>query len=186
MKQMEQAVLEFFNGLISNNFILDTFLKFVAIYLIWVIPLFLIIYFLLGSKKIALRAFFAGVLSWLLFADLIGNYIYFRPRPFTTLPLKEVVFHRPDYSFPSDHAAFLFALAFSFYLAGAKKVSYWLFGLGIIIPIVRVMAGLHFPTDILAGWLLGIFVAWLLWLVKDPIDKWIIEPLIWVAKKMRI
>lgn len=185
IKQMDQAIFQFLNNLVGRNFILDAFLKFLAVYLIWSIPLFLIIYWFLGVKKTALRSALAGILSWQVFANLIG-YLYFRPRPFFALPIKEFIFHRPTYSFPSDHAAFLFALAFSFYLAGEKKLSFWLFGVGIIIPIVRVIVGVHYPSDILAGWVLGILVAYLAWLIKDPLDKWILEPLIWLAKKLRL
>lgn len=185
IKQMDQVVLRVLNSLVGRNFILDGLLRFLAIYLIYLIPLFLIIYWFLGSKKTVLRAFISGALAWQGFANLIGH-LYFRPRPFTTLPLKEFIFHRPNYSFPSDHAAFLFALAFSFYLAGGKKVSFWLFVIGIIISLSRVIVGIHYPSDILAGWVLGIFVAYLIWLIKDPIDKWIIEPLIWVAKRIKL
>lgn len=182
---MDGEVFRFLNSFFGRNFVLDVILRFCAIYLIYTIPLFLIIYWFLGNKKTALRAAISGLLAWQGFANLIGT-LYFRPRPFTTLPLKEFIFHRPTYSFPSDHAAFLFALAFSFYLSGEKKISYWLFAIGIALPTARVIVGVHFPSDILAGWVLGILVAYLVWLVKDPIDKWILSPLIWLAKRLRL
>lgn len=182
---MDQQIFHFLNSLVGRSPILDFIFKIFTVYLIYAIPLFLFIYWFLGSKKTALRAAISGVLAWGGFANLIGH-LYFRPRPFTAFPLKEFIFHRPTYSFPSDHAAFLFALAFSFYLAGEKKVSFWLFVIGIIIPVTRVIIGIHYPTDILAGWALGIFVAWLIWLIKDPLDKWISEPLIWIARKLRL
>jgi undecaprenyl-diphosphatase len=182
---MDQAIFSFSNSLLGKSVVFDSLIKFLAVYLIYSIPLFLIIYWFLGTKKTALRAALAGGLAWQGFAKLIGH-LYFRPRPIVSLPAKELIFHRPDYSFPSDHATFLFALAFSFYLAGERKISYWLFVIGIFISVSRVVVGFHYPSDVLAGWVLGIFVAWLLWLAKDPIDKWIIEPLIWLAKKMRL
>jgi len=182
---MDTKIFLFLNQAVGVSHCLDQFFKFIAVYLIYTIPLFLIVYWFLGAKKTALRAAVAGGLAWQGFAKLIGH-LYFRPRPIVSLPTKELVFHRPDYSFPSDHAAFLFALAFSFYLAGERKISYWLFVIGIFISVSRVVVGFHYPSDVLAGWVLGIFVAWLLWLAKDPIDKWIIEPLIWLAKKMRL
>lgn len=182
---MDKAIFHFFNGLLGHNYILDTLFKFIAIYLIYSIPLFLLIYWFFGSKRIALQATLAGVLAWQGFANIIGHF-YFRERPFVALPTKEFFFHRPTYSFPSDHATFLFALAFSFWLAGEKKISYWLFGIGVMISVCRIVAGFHYPTDILAGWVLGLFVAWLIWLMRRPINKWIIEPIIFAAKKLRL
>jgi len=165
---------------------LDQFFKFIAVYLIYTIPLFLLGYWFLGEKKTALRAAFAGILGWCGLAYLIGHYLYFRPRPFTALPTKELVFHRPSYSFPSDHATFLFALAFSFYLAGERKIGYCLLGIGVLVSVSRVVVGFHYPSDVLAGWVLGSFVAGIFWLAKDPLDKWAIEPIIRLAKKVRL
>lgn len=182
---MDQAIFQFASGLVFKSAVLDAVLKFLAVYLIYAVPVFLIIYWFLGSKKTAILATFAGVYTWLIASNLIGI-LYFRPRPFTFLSSKELVFHHPTYSFPSDHAAFLFALAFSFYLAGEKKVSYLVFGFSIIISVTRVIVGLHWITDVLAGWALGLIAAWLFWLIKDPLDKWVIEPIIWAAKKVKL
>jgi len=182
---MDLTVFYFLNHLTGQSASLDLLWRFLALYLIWSIPLFLMIDWFLGPKKIALRATLAGLLAWQGLGRLIG-YLYFRPRPMTILPIQEVIFHRPTYSFPSDHAALLFALAFSFWLANQKRTSYWLWTIGVIISISRVITGLHYPSDILAGWVLGIIVAWLVWILKEPIDKWIIGPLIWVARRIRL
>ena len=65
-------------------------------------------------------------------------------------------------SFPSDHAALFFALALGVFLvyrkAGVFALAYA--ALGISLP--RIYIGLHYPTDILAGALLGLGCVWLL------------------------
>lgn len=64
-------------------------------------------------------------------------------------------------SFPSNHAANTAALAstvtffFGFY-AGLPFIF-----LSLIIGYSRVYCGVHFPLDVLTGWLIGAFVGWL-------------------------
>lgn len=64
-------------------------------------------------------------------------------------------------SFPSDHAVMFFALATGIWLMsrtlGAIAFVYVL--VGICLP--RIYLGLHYPTDILAGALIGMGIAWI-------------------------
>jgi len=183
---MDTKILIFCNQVLGYNFFLDQFLKLIAVYLIYVIPVFLVGYWFFGEKKLALRAFLSGILGWCGFSYLIGTYLYFRERPFSAMPLKEFLFHRPTYSFPSDHATFLFALAFSFYLAGERAIGYCLFAVGVLVSIARVVVGFHYPSDVLAGWILGFLAAWLVWLAKRPVDRYVTGPIIWLAKKIKL
>ncbi|MCX6807008.1 MAG: phosphatase PAP2 family protein [Candidatus Berkelbacteria bacterium] len=50
----------------------------------------------------------------------------------------------------------------------------------------RVIVGFHYPVDILVGCVLGIITAWLIWLIKDLVNKWVINPIIFVAKKVKL
>jgi undecaprenyl-diphosphatase len=84
------------------------------------------------------------------------------PRPFVTFPMLEPLFLYGSHdSFPSGHATIFFALAtaiwFSHRWAGAA-----FFVAAILISIARVMVGIHYPVDILAGAIIGILVAALL------------------------
>jgi len=62
-------------------------------------------------------------------------------------------------SFPSDHTAVAFALAWLIYL-WSPKAGIWFLALALLIGVARIIVGIHYPTDILAGMLLGIFFAW--------------------------
>jgi len=185
IEKMDQKILYLLNGLTKRNQFWDSIFKFLALYFIYTIPIFLLIYWFLGSKKVALRAVLSGLLAWQVFAPLVG-FFYYRPRPFVVLPARELFFHRPTYSFPSDHASFLFALGFSFFFSGKRQVAFWLLSIGVLISLARVVAGVHYPTDILAGWGLGFLTAWLIWKVKDPVDRYFSQPLIRIAKKIRL
>lgn len=182
---MDLKIFNFFNNLCGQSSALDFFWKITSEYLIYIVPLFLVFFWFFGERRVALRAFISGVFAWWGIAHLIGN-LYFRARPFSTISGQEILFHRPDYSFPSDHAAFLFAIAFSFFLAGKKSISYLLFAISVVISLSRVVVGFHWPSDILVGWVVGIAAAYLIYLIKEPLDKYIIGPVIWLARKLKL
>jgi len=76
-------------------------------------------------------------------------------RPFNALPDVVALLPETGFAFPSAHSAFFAALAFSvFYFH--RKTGYLLILLTVLIGIARIMAGVHFPVDILGGFLVGI------------------------------
>ncbi|MHB1485360.1 MAG: phosphatase PAP2 family protein [Saccharofermentanales bacterium] len=125
--------------------------------MIWVvISLFLII-----SKKtryIGIIAISALILSAII-GDGILKPLFHRPRPFTVFPEIKVLIKEPTiYSFPSGHTASSFAAAFvlSTYLRKYSVIFWILAGL---IAISRLYLFMHYPTDVIAGAILGILCA---------------------------
>ncbi|HQA96039.1 MAG TPA: phosphatase PAP2 family protein, partial [Candidatus Colwellbacteria bacterium] len=57
-------------------------------------------------------------------------------------------------SFPSGHVAFLFPIALAAWKYN-KKLGIWLIAATILMGISRVIAGVHWMTDIAAGFLVG-------------------------------
>jgi undecaprenyl-diphosphatase len=83
-------------------------------------------------------------------------HVWDRPRPFTTHAAATHLLSAPspDPSFPSDHAAAAFAIAFC-----VLAVSRWA-GVGFLaaataIGLSRIALGMHYPSDVLAGMLVG-------------------------------
>ncbi|MEK7178114.1 MAG: phosphatase PAP2 family protein, partial [Patescibacteria group bacterium] len=81
------------------------------------------------------------------------RFFYHRPRPFLALGLPHLITDNA-YSFPSGHTIFLFALATATYFFN-KKLAYFLYFSGAVIGFARVAGGVHYPSDILGGAVLG-------------------------------
>ncbi len=82
-----------------------------------------------------------------------------RERPFISCDvIKQAAPALDRYSFPSGHTmhAVAFAIMFSAYLPGLSSL---VWGFAIFVAMSRVILGLHYPTDIAAGALLGACVA---------------------------
>ncbi|MFY9492956.1 MAG: phosphatase PAP2 family protein [Minisyncoccia bacterium] len=90
---------------------------------------------------------------------LIRNF-YPRERPFAFEGLDSLINQNAlESSFPSGHATFFMALAVYFLLAGQKKLGYFLLISAVLIGVARVAAGVHWPSDIVAGWAVGALVS---------------------------
>lgn len=92
-----------------------------------------------------------------------------RPRPFVVEAISPLIGHAATPSFPSGHATFLAALAVYFLLVGGREeklLGWLLLALAVLVGISRVAVGLHWPTDILAGWLVGALISAGVWYLK--------------------
>jgi len=106
----------------------------------------------------------AAGLAWSI-AELILKPLVVRLRPSSALNAATVIGGFPlGYSFPSTHATFAFALA----VVLAYKEPKWkkgLFLLAFAISLSRVYLGHHYPSDVVAGGLLG-------WGIGSLVIRW--------------
>ena len=110
------------------------------------------------KKKEILGVFFAGILAYIV-SILLKIFIQ-TPRPFDAFSQVHSLISETGYSFPSGHATFFMALAMSIFFMH-KKAGYWFMFFALLIGLARIIAGVHFPVDILGGFVLGALVAWL-------------------------
>ncbi len=81
--------------------------------------------------------------------------IFPNPRPFEILTDANILYeHRGLDSFPSGHATFYMSLAASLFFYHRKLALAYFLG-ALVIGTARIAVGIHWPFDILAGFLLG-------------------------------
>jgi membrane-associated phospholipid phosphatase len=98
------------------------------------------------------------------------SHLWERARPFTEHPaLTHVLSARTaDPSFPSDHASAAFAIAFAV-LAFSRRAGIAFLAAAALIALSRVALGMHYPSDILAGALIGFGAATLVTTLGRPL-----------------
>ena len=102
----------------------------------------------------------ALLLSLLLCNVLLKNLLA-RPRPYEVLTwLQPLILPPQDFSFPSGHASSSFAAAASL-IGLEKKWTVPAFMLASLISLSRLYVGVHYPSDVLGGLLLGLSCAYL-------------------------
>ena len=119
-------------------------------------------YFTSFNREFSLRV---GIIIGFI-AAFFGRYVvksfivpfYNTPRPFEVLEeVNRLISHSGMESFPSGHAVFFFALSTALVLYN-KKLGVFLFTSSVLMSLARVTAGLHWPSDVLAGASLGIII----------------------------
>ncbi|MFC4817851.1 phosphatase PAP2 family protein [Flavobacterium sp. GCM10023249] len=161
---LDKELLVFLNGLGSEPF--DGFWLIITKQLHWS-PIFLLVFYFL-QKKIGWKNFGIVILVLTLlivFTDQVTNLVknsVQRLRPCNDLEINSIiriVKSSSTYSYFSGHAAnsmastvFMFALMRKHY-----RYAFLLFLFPLIFAYSRIYLGLHFPGDILSGYLFGIF-----------------------------
>ncbi len=160
---LDYLIFEKINSLAGKYPVLDAIAIFFAKYFDYLL-IFLILLFLLKNFKKYWRpvanAISAGFLARLVLAEMI-RFFYKRPRPFVENKVNLLLNHSSSSSFPSGHAAFYFAISTVIYSYN-KKAGYLFFLTSFLISFSRIFCGIHWPSDILGGALIGIFSGWLI------------------------
>jgi len=142
---------------------LDGFTIFFAEYFEYVLVLSLLFFLAVAFRKY-LKMIIQALISAVLARFVIVSFIRFilpRSRPFIENNINLLIDYPDKASFPSGHAAFYFALSTIVYLCN-KKIGILFFIASFLICLARVFAGIHWPSDILAGIVVGIFSGWLI------------------------
>ena len=93
---------------------------------------------------------------------IINKNIVQRPRPFVKVTDLQIIIPTPsEYSFPSGHTASSFAAASVFYRHLPKQLGIPSVVLAGIIGFSRLYVGVHYPTDVIAGVIMGILLSYM-------------------------
>lgn len=92
--------------------------------------------------------------------NLVLKNLVMRPRPYEVMAgLHALIGPLGDSSFPSGHATSSIAAGFVMLKGTPRYVGITAFVLAVLIALSRLYLGVHYPTDVLVGALIGLFAA---------------------------
>jgi undecaprenyl-diphosphatase len=183
----DRSAFEVMNKWFSSSFF-DALMPIIADFYVWVIPIAIIWlwYFVRSERRgriIALCAFLVIAATDQASSSLVKPYVQ-RQRPCNVIPACRLYMdgnwittdkfglttYKTSYSFPSSHAANI-----------AGQAIYWMYFYPHLAPVFmfaaaivgwsRVYMGLHYPSDVMAGYILGGIIALL---VAYPLRLWVL------------
>lgn len=155
--QIDFSILDFIQEYLRND-VLDSLMVFFSLIgeggLVWFLIAIPMLFFKKSRVCGVVLILSMGVV--LLLGEFILKNVFCRIRPCNVNAEIELLIKRPSsYSFPSGHTGSSFAAATSVFLWN-KKIGICALVLAFLIAFSRLYNYVHFPTDVLAGMLLGI------------------------------
>lgn len=127
-----------------------------------------------GLWRRALFVMAASFGGWFLNGAL--KQLFQRPRPDVVPHLREAM----SLSFPSGHAltsavVYLTLGALSMHIARRRLTKLYCMAMAMLATVLvgmsRIYIGVHYPTDVLAGWLIGLSWALLCWMIERSLER---------------
>jgi undecaprenyl-diphosphatase len=165
---IDYFIFQKINSLAGKSVCIDSLGIFFAEYLGYFLVAILFLFLLKNSKKyrpMAVKGLISAFFSRFGIIELI-RFFWDRSRPFVENNVNLLLNHPVTSSFPSGHAAFYFGLSTIVYFYNKKLGILFLISSSLI-SISRVFVGVHWPSDILAGAIVGIFSGWLVMKISD-------------------
>lgn len=162
---MDLTLFRLLNAFAGHGALWDGVIVFFASYLQYVLIALLVVFAFWPARRFqtAYTAAIAAVIARYGVKSLLVTFIH-RARPFVTLDsvrnLIPADISENLQSFPSGHAVFFFALAMAVYRYNKRWGTLFFIG-ATLMGIARVIAGIHWPGDIVGGALIGRLVGWL-------------------------
>jgi undecaprenyl-diphosphatase len=159
---IDLSIFYFVNHTIANS-VCDWFFVLITTQTNWYIAYGVLIYFLLTKFGWEGRAILLLLILTIVISDQISSHLLkeavARLRPCWELPdVRLLVPCGGGKSFPSSHAVnnFAFAVIMSYYFRRYRVVFYVI---AVLVALSRVYVGVHYPSDVIAGAVIGYLVA---------------------------
>ncbi|MCP4628122.1 MAG: phosphatase PAP2 family protein [bacterium] len=126
------------------------------------------------DRRTGARLFFLLLLS--AYLNAVAKVLADQPRPFTYDPRVQALVKAGGGGMPSGHTQNAVVI-WGFLAARSGKKIAWLIAAFLMagIPLSRVYLGVHFPTDLIGGYLLGGFLLILFLLSAPRLEVWLVE-----------
>ncbi|MDQ0497066.1 undecaprenyl-diphosphatase [Paenibacillus brasilensis] len=108
------------------------------------------------NRRMVIEAFASACLA-LGFGGILAL-LFYRDRPFVAHHVIQLINHPANASFPSDHATGAFVIAAAIWMFRKKDGLVWLI-LAASISISRIWTGVHYPSDVVTGAIIGMVSA---------------------------
>lgn len=153
-------LLKFLNDISNSSPIIGGISSFISGWFTFIIfPVFFCYYTFshVSQKMYFFSLTFSTLLTTWIFAEGIKRILKI-PRPFVTHDTINSLASATGYSFPSEHSAVYSALAF---IAFSVDIRLGIITsiVALVIGITRINLGVHYPIDVLVGWIIGILIA---------------------------
>jgi undecaprenyl-diphosphatase len=134
--------------------------------IIWIV-LCLLLLISKRHRKEGMGVLVALVIGFVVTNLLLKNLVA-RPRPYTLLQELTILVNRPsDFSFPSGHACSSFAAALTMFRLSNKRIGVPALLLAVLIAFSRLYVGVHFPSDVMVGALIGVAASCIaVWVIR--------------------
>lgn len=173
LETYNQALFLKINALPGTPEWLIDFGIFCAQYLIFLLPLILLIYWFAGGREERGTALFAAATAFTgLSLGFLCSAVWFHPRPFMIRLGHLWIDHVADSSFPSDHGTLFLSITLALF---ARRS--WLGGIALalmsaLVAWARIFLGVHFPLDMvgsLAMAVIALLMTQRMWLHKGAL-----------------
>lgn len=161
---LDIAIFRAINSLSGRSDLLDKFWIFSTDYLPYILLAAAFIILLIWKNelkekvKVAVIFIVTGGLSYFLAVEFFNN-IWHRLRPFDALQGVIQLVPESGFSFPSKHAILVFLLA-TYVYGFNKRLGIIFYILAALVAISRIAVGVHYPSDVLGGIVIGVLLGW--------------------------
>lgn len=160
---LDDFLFTFINHL-PHNIVSDSFFAFFSLLgdwrIAWILLFIGLFIYRIRKDKVEWIAIPIAVGLTFLIVSLILKNVVARPRPQHFITQTIVTWDTTDsWSFPSFHAALSFAIAYIF-SKRFPRWKYWFWLTAILICVSRIYLGKHYPSDVVAGALIGMGIGY--------------------------
>lgn len=185
MTVIDENIFQWINGLVGKSAALDRVMIWLAndYFTPVAISLILLAIWFIGKNRDEREGLQRSLITTFISVGsacgfvLVANHIYHHPHPFDpeAMPellnttVKDIYYKIHDPSFPSNTSAVTFAVAASLW-QNNRKIGLLMLIPAILMPFAKVYAGVYWPSDVVAGAILGILTAYFIKLIMPVFE----------------